>query len=108
MRELSEDLELVGKKIAFEFLEDQSSNGFSNRTRGGIYYREETENQLDKGRWGRVLLIGPDVKEVSCGDYVLVEPLRWTTGLTVGESEEKFWMTEEKDIMAISDGYPEI
>lgn len=108
MSELRNEIELVGNKIAFEFLEEYEKGGFSNKSRGGIYFRESQENQLEKARWARVLLTGPEVSEVEEGEYVLVEPLRWTTSLEVGDYEGRFWMTDETGIMAVSDEVPDI
>lgn len=108
MRELPDCIELVGKNIAFEFLGDLESGGFNSRSRGGIIYRERSEDQVGQARWAKVIMVGPEVTEVHPDEFILIEPLRWTTALSLDTYDGKFWITQEKEIMAISDQAPEI
>jgi co-chaperonin GroES (HSP10) len=97
-----DNLELSEDKILFIFDEDIENKKFSNVTKSGIIVQERAENQLEKPRLGWVKQIGPDVKDVQVGDLVLIEPLRWTTGIEVEEvSDGEFWITDEKSIMGI-------
>ena len=98
-----DNLELVEDKILFVFDEDIESKRFKTVTSSGIIVQEKAENQLQKPRLGWVKQIGPDVKDVSKGDLVLIEPLRWTTAIDVEEIEGKFWITDEKSIIGIMD-----
>lgn len=104
---LEERLELLNDKVAFVFLENMANKSFKSVTKAGIILAEKAENQVGKARWGKVLLLGPDVVELEIGDYVLIEPLRWTTALDLDNTGDEFWMTDEKSVMAISKEYPE-
>lgn len=104
---LEERLELLSDKVAFLFLENMANNTFKSVTKSGIILAEKTENQVGKARWGKVLLVGPDAQELEVGDFILVEPLRWTTALDLDNSGDEFWMTDEKSVMAVSKEYPE-
>lgn len=107
MNELSSNIELLNDKIAFRFIEDISNNNFKAVSKSGIIIAEKPENQVGKARWAQVLTVGPEVCEVKAEDYVLVEPLRWTTGLNLDEVGFEFWITDEKSVMAISEEMPE-
>lgn len=104
---LDERLELLDDKVAFIFLENMANKTFKSVTKSGIILAEKAENQVGKARWAKVLLTGPDVKELEVGDFILIEPLRWTTALDLDNTGEEFWMTDEKSVMAVSKEYPE-
>lgn len=61
-------------------------------------------------RWFRVFEIGPDVKSVKTGDWVLVKHGRWSDPFTVTddrlEADEKIWKVELESILAVSDSKP--
>lgn len=100
-------VDLVGDKVAFEFLDDVSNNKFKTTTKAGIILAESAENQVGAARWGLVISTGPDVNELEVGDYILIEPLRWTTALEIDEYESEFWITDQKSVMAVSNELPE-
>ena len=61
---------------------------------------------IDRGRWGKVLTIGPDCKEVKVGDYVCVEPQMWTNAFEYDGIQIR--KTDETKIMLISKEKPEV
>jgi co-chaperonin GroES (HSP10) len=51
-----------------------------------------------KPRWCRVWAVGPDQKEVSVGEWILVEHGRWTRGVTVQEDGKEFVIRRVENI----------
>jgi len=107
MSTLENEIELLDNKIAFQFLENISNKSFKSTTKSGIILAESPESQVGKARWGQVLMVGPDVSEVRNSEYILIEPLSWTTGLELDSHDEEFWMTTEDRILAVSEEYPD-
>lgn len=104
-----ENLQLIENKIAFEFLEDVDSAGFNNKTQSGIIIQEKQETQVDRARWGKVLKCSKNVSDVSVGDFILLEPLGWTSSIDLDcVDSEKFWITTEDRIMAVSEEQPDL
>lgn len=91
----------LNNSILFKFLDQTSGKEgrFSERTRSGLVI--PTLQQTQKGeRWGQVVVVGPNVEDVSAGDYILIEPLMWSmNGVFDGE---KIWKTNADKIMAVS------
>lgn len=105
--DLRDKIELLNDKIAFRFIEDRPNSNFRTLSKTGIIVAESTEKLVGKARWGEVILIGPDVNDVKEKDYILVEPLRWTTELELEGVPDGFWMTDEKSVLAVSEDFPE-
>lgn len=104
-----DNLKLIENKVAFTFLEDSEHNGFSQTTASGIIVKQDEEQQVKQARWGEVVSCAPSVTEVAVGDYILIEPLGWTTALELEEVEiDKFWMTTEDRIMAVTSTEPSL
>jgi len=80
------------------------------RTFGGIIIPDD--NMTERGvrdRWGRVWAIGPDVVDISVGEWVLVKHGRWTTGIEmeINGKRETVWRIEFPDaVMLVSDTDP--
>lgn len=51
-----------------------------------------------KPRWCRVWAVGPEQKEVSVGEWILVEHGRWTRGVTVQEDGKEFVIRRVENI----------
>lgn len=85
--------------VLFQFLDDTggAKGRFSERYNGSIVIPVLNSNQNKSSRWGKVVSIGPDVREVKVGDFILIEPLQWTNN-EVFEGE-KIWKTDESKIM---------
>jgi co-chaperonin GroES (HSP10) len=91
----------LGNSVLFKFLDEtQGAQGsFSERTRSGLII--PTLQATQKGeRWGRVVAVGPDAEGVAVDDYILIEPLMWTTN-EVFEGE-KVWKTNTDKVMAMT------
>lgn len=99
------ELRPLHDRIVFTFLQDTTGGMFHEQTKFGIAIVENKDKQLKVARWGKVVSIGKGVsEEISIGQYILIEPLGWTTHeLYEGN---KFWITGESKILAVSDEKP--
>ena len=96
----------------FELLKDSIAFTFVQATRGGHFKRETewgfsiagTDEDTSKARWGQVESVGPEVKYVKTGDFVLIEATKWTTSVDV--DGKKFWRTAEPFVMLASEERP--
>jgi len=76
-------------------------------TRGGIILTDD--NMKEHGirpRWAKVWRVGPDVDDVTPGEWVLVEHGRWTLRIPMdieGEGKIDVWMIEPSAIIIVSD-----
>lgn len=70
------------------------------------------DNMTDRGihaRWGQVFAIGPEVDDLSPGEWVLVEHGRWTNGIDLQLPQEtvRVWRIEyPKSVLLVSDVDP--
>lgn len=94
-------LEPLKDGIIFKFYDDATSTRFVNKTASGIAIAISAKDQANVDRWGVVTTIGPDVKQVSVGEAILIESGFWTPGFDL--NGERFWKTEEKHVMATAD-----
>jgi len=61
-------------------------------------------------RWGQVWAIGPEQREISVGEWVLVEHGRWTRTVEVEQDDGtvlEVRMVDNNAIMAVSETLPE-
>lgn len=78
-------------------------------TAGGIVLR--SDNAKAQGvypRWGKVYAVGPEQKDVSVGQWILIEHGRWTRGIKIddGSGEKVIQKVDLKAILAVSDEEP--
>lgn len=94
---------LLGKSIAFTFCQTSRDGYFRNETEWGFSL---VGNDFDAGkpRWGKVVKLGPDVTEVAVDDYILIEPLKWTTAVEFDGL--KLWRTSEDFVAIVSTEKP--
>lgn len=62
-----------------------------------------------KPRWAKVLLVGPEQKDLSPGQYVLLEHGRWTRSMPViiDNKEQKMYMIDyPRAVLAIAQNKP--
>lgn len=60
------------------------------KTASGIYIpSDDGKSEGIKPRWGRVWAIGPDQKDVTVGEWILVDHGRWTRGCTVQDGDDE-------------------
>lgn len=97
------ELKVIEDGILFTFVEDIAGGTFDNKTNWGFTVKQKLED-VKKPRWAKALTIGPKVRDVKEGQYILIENLQWTTALTYNDS--RFWKTNESRVMAVSDECP--
>lgn len=98
------ELKPIKDSILFTFLQNSRNGYFRNETSWGFKISGE-DFDTSKPRWGIAKVVGPDCKDVKVGDYIMIEPLKWTTALE--HEDEKFWRTAEEFVMATTDSKPE-
>jgi co-chaperonin GroES (HSP10) len=96
-------------KTKFKALNDTvivSDMRFEERvTSGGIILTNDNGKGYGiRPRWGRVYAIGPEQKDVSVGDWIMVEHGRWTRGLDIVDEQGKHTIRkiDPRDILLIS------
>jgi co-chaperonin GroES (HSP10) len=94
-------LELIKDSIIFAFEDAVVKGTFVEQTSSGIYLGRSAHRAANAPRWGKVVSVGPDVREVQRGDRILIEPTMWTTGMEY--DGVTLWRTTEKYVMAIDE-----
>lgn len=90
--------------ILFRF-EDTLKNqngirGFSKTTDWGFELGMTPDDSTKSPRWGLVVEVGIDVSDnIQPGSRILIEPLRWTTGIKINDKE--YWRTDSKSVIGI-------
>lgn len=97
------EIKVIDDGIIFKFIEDASNKGFDNQTSWGFVVKDKI-NDVKHPRWAEALVVGPAVKHVAVGDYILVENLQWTNMLEY--KDDKFWKTNETRIIMVSQVKP--
>ena len=88
--------------ILFTFFDQVYSRQFLEKTESGIVIAGTFDEALNKGRWARVEMVGPDVpSDITIGAEVLIEPLKWTEKFQL--NGKIYWQTNSDHIMAIND-----
>jgi co-chaperonin GroES (HSP10) len=73
---------------------------------GGIILpNDDMKNSGIRPRWAQVYAIGPDQKDVTVGQYVLVSHGRWTRGIEIEDefSQKTIRRVDPNDILLVSD-----
>ena len=94
-------LQALGNNIIFQFC-DKTVNGlFSNNTRtiGSIIVAAGSGDQTGVTRWGKVVNVGPGVKDVKVNDYICIDAGKWTPYFL--HDDQRYWKTNEDQIMMI-------
>lgn len=89
--------------VMFQFLDATggAKGRFTDRaTQSGIIIATHDNNQKI-ARWGQVVAAGPDA-QVQVGDYIFVEALMWSYGVTLDDGE-KVWKTDDTKILFVTD-----
>jgi co-chaperonin GroES (HSP10) len=72
------------------------------KTKGGIIIQsQDGKSEGIKHRWGRVWAIGPEQKDVTVGEWILLEHGRWTRGVTVVQDDGSEIIIRRADLNAI-------
>ena len=87
--------------ILFQFLDDTSGDKgqFTERSRSGLYI-PTLKNEQRQERWARVVAVGPEAKGINVNDFILIEPLMWTSN-EVFEGQ-KIWKTDTTKVMMVT------
>lgn len=100
------NIKAIHDHIVFKF-EDPSI-----RRGGKEYFKEYSEaglevvsfkESLDRPRWGIVVTVGKDVKEITPGMRILIENLKWTNSFRV--DGEDYWRTEISHVLGYDEEY---
>ena len=92
----------LNDSVIFQILDTITGGSFATKTKSGIILtNKNTDENSQKPRWGKVFAVGPDVKDVKEGDYILIAPLRWTLGFKFDNIELS--KTIEKEILMVAD-----
>jgi hypothetical protein len=94
-------IEAVRNYVVFTFVEDIYGDRFINSAGGAIILTSDDKSQTTYPRWGKVVNVGPDVTEITPGEYVLIEPGKWTTHFFVDGL--RYWKTDEDKILCTAD-----
>lgn len=72
---------------------------------GILLLNDDKKSSGIRPRWGKVYAIGPDQKDVSVGQYILVAHGRWTRGVDVQTETGKLTLrkVDNNDILLVSD-----
>ncbi|CAB5215056.1 hypothetical protein UFOVP190_377 [uncultured Caudovirales phage] len=80
------------------------------RLSSGIYLlNDDGRGAGIRPRWAEVYATGPEQKDVSSGQWILVAHGRWTRGVTIEDNsgEHTIRKVDPKDILLVSDSEPE-
>jgi hypothetical protein len=75
-------------------------------TNSGIVLRNDDMKSVGiRPRWGQVYAIGPDVKDIQVGQYIMVSHGRWSRGIKIEDEtgEKVIRKVDPKDILLVSD-----
>lgn len=98
---MTHKIEAIQNNIIFQFVEDVTQTRFVNKAASGILVASGDGNQTVYPRWGKALHVGPDVREVKPGDYIMIEPGKWTFGFIV--EDVRYWKTDEDKVICAAD-----
>lgn len=98
-------LKALGSSILFSFVDESRHGMFTPKLSDQILVTAIQTDAQDGPRWGIVVAKGPEVgDEIEIGKFILVDSLKWTTGVTVPFSDgQKVWKTTYEHISAIAD-----
>lgn len=72
---------------------------------GIVLISDDAKNSGIRPRWGQVYAIGRDQKDVSVGQWILVDHGRWTRGIKIEDETGVYTVRkiDTKDILMVSD-----
>jgi co-chaperonin GroES (HSP10) len=84
------------------------------KTKAGIIIMDDsTVAAGERGirpRWARVYAVGPQQKDVTVGEWILLEHGRWTLGQDLQDENGetiRIWLADHEAILAVADEVPE-
>lgn len=72
---------------------------------GIVIINDDMKNHGIRPRWGKIYALGPDVKGLEVGQYIMVSHGRWTRGIKIEDEEGEVTIrkVDPKDILLVSD-----
>ena len=73
---------------------------------GGILLpNDDMKSSGIRPRWAKVYAVGPDQKDISAGQYILISHGRWTRGINIEDEdgEKTIRKVDPNDILMVSD-----
>ena len=63
------------------------------------------KNSGIRPRWGKIYALGPEVRDLKVGQYIMVSHGRWTRGIKIEDEngEQIIRKVDPKDILLVSD-----
>lgn len=96
-------LRALGDSILFSFVDDSRAGMFTPKLSDVILVTTAQIDGQDAARWGQVVAVGPEVgEEIEVGKFILIDSLKWTTGITLPD-KSKIWKTTYPNVSLISD-----
>lgn len=75
-------------------------------TNGGIVLiNDDMKSSGIRPRWGKIYALGPEVKDLEVGQYIMIAHGRWTRGIKIEDENGEVVVrkVDPKDILLISD-----
>jgi len=91
----------LGNAVLFQFLDDTGGEKgqFVERTRSGIIL-PTMKSEQKRERWARVVAAGPEALNISTGNFIMIEPLMWTSNEVF--DGQKIWKTDSTKILMVT------
>ncbi|HEX7464766.1 MAG TPA: co-chaperone GroES [Actinomycetota bacterium] len=89
-----EEIRLTSDRIVVEH-----PDGGERKSRGGLLIPATAAPAPKRCMWGRVFLVGPDVRSVKVGDRILFLP---QAGLEVELNGDEYLLLRERDVQAVA------
>lgn len=81
--------------------------GFKKSRSGLLIADKDMDQGSIRPRWFKIYDVGEQIDWVSPEQYVLVAHGRWSNGITYGDSDEKIYLLDNKELLAVSEDKPE-
>jgi co-chaperonin GroES (HSP10) len=74
---------------------------------GLVLINDDMKSSGIRPRWGKIYALGPDVKDLKIGQYIMVAHGRWTRGIKIEDENGEVIIrkVDPKDILLVSDEY---
>lgn len=102
-------MKALRNNIIFQFLNETETElgTFKETTSFGLELVTTTADaSTKKARWAVITSVGPEVKDLYEGDFICIEPLKWTDYFK--HNNQKYWKTDEDQILLVSNEMPDI
>ncbi len=97
----------VGKLKALKDTIIVSDMYFGERISAGgiVLTNDDTKNAGIRPRWAKVYAVGPEVKDIQIGQYIMISHGRWTRGIKIEDNNGELTIrkVDPKDILLVSD-----